>query len=252
MAESADSPLTLMDLVQQAHDLGVAVVQICDYPQIETWSPEALAELKQAADGVSIRFELGTRGVERAHLSRYLKLASILDVSFVRTMIKDADTPEARGLVVAALRDVLPEFIAQGVTLGLETYEQVASRDLLAVVEAVDSPSLGICLDPANCVARLEHPNDVVARLADHVLNIHVKDFDFVRQQGLVGFMLMGCPLGEGLLDYDGMIERVQPEARGINQVIEHWLPWQGTSAETCRMEQEWTLHNINVLRSKA
>lgn len=252
MAESADTPLTLADLVLEAHDLGIPVVQICDYPQIETWSDEALAELKQAADGVGIRFELGTRGVERAHLTRYLEIASSLDVSFVRTMIKDVETPAARDLVVAAIWDALPGFIAQGVSIGLETYEQVASQDLLAVVEAVDSPSLGVCLDPANSVARLEHPDDVVARLADHVLNIHVKDFVFLRQQGLVGFMLASCPLGEGMLDYDGIIERVQPATRGINQIIEHWLPWQGTSAETCRLEKEWTQHNINVLRSKA
>jgi hypothetical protein len=54
------------------------------------------------------------------------------------------------------------------------------------------------------------------------------------------------------LLDYDQMIDVVQPEQRGINQIIEHWLPWQGDSATTIRTEDEWTLHNLHYLRSKA
>ena len=47
-------------------------------------------------------------------------------------------------------------------TLALETYEQVATADLVGLVERIDSPRLGICLDPANVVARLELPRDCV------------------------------------------------------------------------------------------
>jgi 3-oxoisoapionate decarboxylase len=127
------------------------------------------------------------------------------------------------------------------VTLGLETYEQVPTSDLLAVVRGVDNQNLGVCLDPANCVARLELPASVVAEVAPHVVNMHIKDFMFVRQQGLVGFSLIGCPLGTGLLDYDAMVRAVRPQARGISQIVEHWLPRTGTIEETCRIEQEWT-----------
>lgn len=47
-------------------------------------------------------------------------------------------------------------------TRGLETYEQVKTSTLLEVVDAIDSQALGICLDPGNCVAVLEHPCDVI------------------------------------------------------------------------------------------
>ena len=76
-----------------------------------------------------------------------------------------------------------------------------------------------MCLDPANCVAALERPRDVVAATAPYVKNWHVKDFAFTRQAGWVGFNLAGCPLGEGLLDYDqfpqgrgSAIQRHQPD----------------------------------------
>ena len=97
----------------------------------------------------------------------------------------------------------------------------------------VDSPALGICLDPGNCVAALEPPTSTIERTAPYVRNLHVKDFAFSRRDGWVGFTFAGCPLGEGLLDYDFMIDTVRPDERGINQIIEHWLPWQGDSATT-------------------
>ena len=115
----------------------------------------------------------------------------------------------------------------------------------------VDSPALGICLDPGNCVAALETPTSTIVRTAPYVRNLHVKDFAFSRQDGWVGFTFAGCPLGEGLLDYDFMINTVRPHERGINQIIEHWLPWQGDSATTCHLEDQWTLGNLHYLRSK-
>ena len=104
------------------------------------------------------------------------------------------------------LAQAVPEYAERGVTLALETYEQVPSAQLVRIVEAVGSETLGICLDPANCVAGLELPTDVVSRTAPYVKNWHVKDFAFTRQAGWVGFTLTGCPLGEGLLDYDSVV----------------------------------------------
>ena len=82
--------------------------------------------------------------------------------------------------------------------------------------------------------------------------NIHVKDFAFSRRDGWVGFTLAGCPLGEGLLDYQHLVTTTRARERGLSQIIEHWLPWQGDSASTIRTENEWNLHNLTYLRSQA
>ena len=42
-----------------------------------------------------------------------------------------------------------------------------------------------------------------------------------------------------------------EPQAVGISQVVEHWLPWQGDSLTTTNTEDQWTLHNLDYLRSK-
>ena len=248
---TADRPLTLTDMVTKVAGWDVTLFQICDYPLIESAAPTELAELARHAAEQGVGLELGTRGVSPAHLHRYLELAEALGVTLVRSMLNAVDHRPAPDEAVDLLRQTMPAYEAAGVTLALETYEQVPVVTLVDVVDHVASPALGICLDPGNCVAALELPTDTIARTAPYVRNLHVKDFAFSRKDGWVGFTFAGAPLGEGLLDYDGMIKTVRPAERGINQIIEHWLPWQGDSATTITLEDQWTLHNLHYLRSK-
>lgn len=120
----------------------------------------------------------------------------------------------------------------------------------MSLVESVASRSLCICLDPANSVASLENPIDVIDRCAPYVANIHVKDFAFTRRGGWVGFTLEGVELGTGLLDYDHLMRVVDPESRGINRIIEHWLPWAGNFEETARLQNLWNRNNLSYLRN--
>ena len=248
---AAPRPLSLAEMLAQTRQLGASVFQICDYPAIESLSLPELRDLRDNAADLGITLELGTRGVRVAHLERYRELAAVLGVRFIRSMLNTADHKPSPAEAIELLRQVVPRFRDQGVTLGLETYEQVSTVDLLTVVHGVDSPYLGVCLDPGNCVARLEMPSSVIAEVAPYVVNMHIKDFVFTRQAGWVGFSLIGCPLGTGLLDYDGMIQAVRPEARGINQIVEHWLPRGSAIAETCRTEEEWTRHSAGFLLSR-
>jgi sugar phosphate isomerase/epimerase len=134
------------------------------------------------------------------------------------------------------------------VSLGLETYEMVSTTDLLGLVESVGDPGFGVVLDASNVVARLEQPRSVVEMCAPYVVNLHVKDFRFERAPGLVGFSLTGCPLGTGMLDLRHLFATVRPKQRGISQVVEHWLPWQGDEEATLAREREWTATALGTL----
>ena len=80
--------------------------------------------------------------------------------------------------------------------------------------------------------------------------NVHVKDFAFARQAGWVGFTYGGARMGEGLHDYAHLLETVGPRARGVNEIVEHWLSWQGDAETTIRTEREWTRNTVDYLRS--
>ena len=246
--ETAPRPLSLADLVAKTAAWGVDLLQLCDHPTLDRFDADQAADLAATGCDLGVRFELGTRGLDTAHLLHYLDLAGRLDVSLVRSMVKREEIAEAENL----LAKVVPAYAEAGVTLALETYEQIPTTTLVDLVTQAENAYLGIVLDPGNSVAALETPRSTIDLTADHTRNLHVKDFDFSRQAGWVGFTYAGARLGEGLLDYDYLVERVRPFDRGINQIVEHWLVWQGDSETTCRLEDEWTLHNLAYLRRKA
>lgn len=248
-SELAPERLDIIGMIERTAEAGVGLFQICDDVRIETMSDDELRRVAEVAHASGVVLELGTKGIAVAHLEKFLHIATLLGATLLRSMVTSGDDRPTHAEAVERLRQVLPAFEAAGVTIALETYEQLSSQELVDLVTTVDHPNLGICLDPANTVARLEHPADVIARTAPHVRNIHVKDFAFTRRGGWVGFTLEGAPLGTGLLDYDALTAVVQPEGRGINQIIEHWLPFGDSISETIAVERSWTAHNLQYLR---
>ena len=190
--DTAISPLSLTDMIEKTAEWDVKLFQICDYPAIDSYDDAALTKLRRHAESCAVTLEVGTRGVTPSHLSHYLHIAKLLGARLVRSMINTADHRPTPEQAVRMLGQSTPAYEQAGVTLALETYEQVPVRDLVGIVDAVDSPNLGICLDPANCVAALELPRDTIELTAPRVANVHVKDFAFTRQAGWVGFSLVG------------------------------------------------------------
>lgn len=248
-SDRVDEPLTLRGAFEATRSLDVDLFQICDYSPLESMSDREIRDAASTARDLGLTIELGTKGIPVAHLERFLQLAEAFDARLVRSMLYGVDSRPTLGEAELQLREVVPAYEAAGVTLALETYEQVATSDLVALVESFGSASLGICLDPGNVVARLERPRDCVEQTAPLVVNVHAKDFAFARQPGWVGFTYSGTAMGTGLHDYPHLLETVRPRERDINEVVEHWLPWQGDPETTVRTEREWTRTTVDYLR---
>ncbi len=251
LSDRVSAPISIHQALERTADLGVDLFQICDYAPLETMNDRELAALRDTAQRLGISLEVGTKGIEPEHLRHFLHIATVLGAPLLRTMFNSPGHAPTDEEAITIFTEVLPEFEAADVKIAVETYEQVPTSRILAVVTAVDSPYLGICSDPANTVASLEMPQQVIDAIAPYVLNMHVKDFGFTRKDGWVGFTYAGALLGEGLLDYDYMVTAFDPNRRNINQIVEHWLPWQDSEAETIRLENQWTQHSIQYLRSK-
>lgn len=249
-SDRVEQPLGLIDVLERTRELDVDLFQVCDWAPLLTLSDAELRDAATAARRLGVRIELGTKGVAPEHLRALLGLAEVFDAALVRSMVYAPGFRPTLDEAAGMLDEVLPGFEAAGVTLALETYEQVPTADLVGLIERVGSDRLGICLDPANVVAGLELPKDAVERCAPLTRNIHAKDFAFARQDGWVGFTYSGAPMGEGLHDYPHLLDTVRPEERGVNQIVEHWLPWQGDPDTTVRTEQEWTSTALDYLRS--
>jgi sugar phosphate isomerase/epimerase len=249
-SDRVSAPLSLVGAFEATKELGVDLFQICDYAPLDAMDDAELTDAAAAARDLGLTIELGTKGIEPDRLARFLHLAGVFDARLVRSMLSSPATRPTLTQAEEWLRSALPAYEASGVDLALETYEQISTADLVGLVERIDSPRLGICLDPANVVARLELPRGCVEATAPHVKNVHVKDFAFARQPGWVGFTYGGAPMGEGLHDYPHLLETVQPRENGVNEIVEHWLSWQEDAETTIRTEREWTRRTIEYLRS--
>ena len=248
-SDRVPEPLSLVGAFERTRELGVDLFQICDYAPLLTMSASEIDAAAAEARALGLTIELGTKGINPAHLTDFLRLADVFDATLLRSMVYSPDFRPSLDEAARILDGILPSFEAAGVTLALETYEQVPTVDLVGLVERADSDRLGICLDPANVVAGLELPKDAVNRCAPHTRNIHVKDFAFARQDGWVGFTYSGAPMGEGLHDYPHLLDTVRPDDRGINEIVEHWLPWQGDPETTVQAEIAWTANTLDYLR---
>lgn len=249
-SDRVPEPLSLVGAFEQTRALDVGLFQICDYAPLDTMPETELADAARAARDLDLVIQLGTKGIEPDRLEHHLRLADRFDARLVRSMLYGPDSRPSLDEAESWLRRALPSYEAAGVTIALETYEQVSTDDLTGLVERIDSPSLRICLDPANVVARLESPRDCIERTARMTGNVHAKDFAFARQPGWVGFTYSGAPMGEGLHDYHHLLATVRPRERGIDEIVEHWLPWQGDAETTVRTEREWTRTALDYLRS--
>lgn len=251
MSNRMPRPMDLGDVLRETAKLGLPLLQVCDYTAIEGFTRSQLRKFRDRATDLGIALELGTKGIAPAQLRRYREIASELGATLLRSMLYSSDYRPSLEQAEHDLRDVISDFEQHGITLALETYEQVSGEALLALTDSIDSKHLGICLDVGNMVAALETPNGIAELTAPRVVNLHIKDFSFTRNDGMVGFTFAGCPLGEGLLDYTSLTETVRPNQRNINQIIELWLPWQGDPATTWTREDEWTRHAVDYLTQR-
>jgi sugar phosphate isomerase/epimerase len=249
-SEANPGALSLAEVFEETVNLGINLFQICDFAPLDRMSDLEISEVASKAKSLGLEIELGTKGIEPARLRRYLEVAKLFDAKLVRSMIFSDDFKPSKAEAIDILKQEVGGFESAGVVLAIETYEQISTSDLVEIMNAVDSPNLGICLDPANVVARLENPKDCVELVASWVRSVHAKDFEFSRHDGWVGFSYSGAKLGSGLHDYGHLLATVKPRTSGINEIIEHWISWQGSIEATIAKEKHWTRGSINYLRS--
>jgi len=246
-----EKPLTAIGLLKKAQALAVNVVQFCDNLPLHKISKKELDELRVTAQNMEISIEVGTRGVKPDHLLHYLEIAKLLGANILRTMIHTPDYAPDIEQAISWIREALPKFMEAGIYIAVENHDRYKSRELANLIKKVNSPYVGICLDTVNSFGALEGPEQVVKELAPYILNLHIKDFDIVRVDHQMGFIILGCPAGDGRLDIEWLLEVVKKEGKNPNAILELWTPFSETIEKTILKENEWANKSIHFLRRK-
>ncbi len=243
------APLGPLDLVDAAAGLGVPVLQLADNVPVAALDAGGLAGLRAHAAREGVRLELGARGLTAASLDRHLTVARALDARLLRYVVDAPGHEPSAGAVVALLRDRLGALDEHGVTVALENPDRVTVAQLAAIVRAVDSPRVGICLDTVNSIGSGEGLGAVLTALAPLTVSLHVKDFAIRRRRHGMGFVVTGARLGDGMLDLAGVLAAVGRHGRCATAVLEQWAPERPTVAETVALERDWARAGSDVLR---
>lgn len=230
-------------LLHRAGELGAQVVQFCDNLPLHPLTPRRYRALLEVARTVGVDVELGTRGLGRESLARYVELAERAGCRALRLVLDSSDAAAAE----AAARDLLPDLHRAGVALAIENHADLPAADLADLVRRIDDPAVGVCLDTANSIGLLERPEETVEALAPLAVQVHVKDFAV--EPAAIGYRVTGRPLGEGWLDLAGVLGAALRSDLDPDLCVELWMDPAESREATLAREREWVAASLNALR---
>jgi 3-oxoisoapionate decarboxylase len=223
----SDRPaITARGVMDQALALGLAGVEI----PARMLDAEDVEKIGTYAADNGLFVTLDTSGYDPEALARVVELAGRVGAPTVRTVVGGAkiggDRRPLAGRWQAFLDEVLSNLrtaavAAQqaGVTLAVENHQDLASEELVWLCESIDSPHFGVNLDSGNPLATAEEPIDYFRRIAPWIKNVHLKDY--WTWWGPEGYLLVRCPLGQGLTDFPALLDILDADAPGASMAIE-------------------------------
>jgi sugar phosphate isomerase/epimerase len=234
---------------------------------LETLDPSYLKEVRAAAEGHGLYLEynfsldLGGMGIGIQHnLDEAIATAAALGSDIVKvSMDLVRPRPLAAGRfhpqvkeqmksVADRLRTAAPAAEAAGVRLAVENHCDSFSEEILWLLDLVDHPAVGACIDTVNALMVMEDPMQAIANLAPRAFTNHFRDDRIELQR--YGFKLTGAAVGEGDLDMKKAYEifKTKSNMRRINIETEMEIPLDNM-AQALRMEKETIERSIRYCR---
>lgn len=156
---------------------------------------------------------------------------------------------QACGRKRASLQAILPDFASANVRLAIENHDRFPAKTLADIIERCGSSQLGICFDTANSLGCGEDVHTVLSVLRPHIINVHVKDFRVTRLPHKKGFLVEGCPAGQGILKIPTLIAELQKDQRELSVILEQWPAPEATIEQSIAKEEAWARESISYLR---
>ena len=199
--------------------------------------PEHIARVAQAIRRHGMFVELDTRGTDPAHLAHILDVAEQLGADVVRTFVMSGGgyshgnlagsfDPEAFARAAQQLRELVPLLQKKRIRLAVENHELETIGEILALVEQVDSPWVGVHLDVGNTMMAWEDPLEATLQAAHRTVTTHIKDHIICRNGPDGPAVVCGVPLGEGNLDLEAICRVLYARSTLQRLIIEMCYPY--------------------------
>jgi sugar phosphate isomerase/epimerase len=214
-------PMDLFQFIDACADMGLDGVQI-DAVHLKSQDSGYLDVIKASADARGMYLEYGITGIEKDDLLYHLDIARRLGANVMRTYIgfnprdKRVDVAQETSRAEGALNAVKDIARQYGIKIAVENHCDLTTGELLSLIQRIDSPSVGVCVDLGNFMIHLENPVESVRRLAPYIVNTHFKDYAFSMENW--GFKAFGVPLGEGMIDLKSIL-KILIEESGLDRI---------------------------------
>jgi 3-oxoisoapionate decarboxylase len=206
--------MTVWDFLERARGLGAEAVSLeaCYLPATDAF----LGRLRDTLDehgfervwawGHPDGLGSGAKPEAAEDLVRHLGIARRVGAGVMRICCggrrtRPASWAEHKAGLVPLLRRLVGAAEANGVAMAIENHIDLLAGELVELLETIDSPWLGVCLDTANNLRMAEEPLEVVRALAPFARATHVKDVA-ARPGAADAFAAWpSVPLGAGVVD---------------------------------------------------
>ncbi|MFO7714801.1 sugar phosphate isomerase/epimerase family protein [Desulfosarcina sp.] len=185
---------------------------------LESLEPEYLQEVGSAAKEAGLYLEYnfsmdrGGFGIGRQHdIETAIEIAGHLGADIVKVgMDLRRPRPVAASrfhpqiiaqmeAVADLLKAAAPLAAGRGIRLAVENHCDTFSEEILWLLDRIDSPVVGACIDTVNGLHVMEDPMTAIENLAPRALTNHFRDDRIEFQRW--GFKLVGAAVGEGDID---------------------------------------------------
>ena len=242
-------PLT--HIVEQAAQLGLDTLQICENARPLELTATQWAHLQRQAAASGLALGLGCKTTSRDVFARYLERSADLPGKILRLVFEEeSGAPPSKEHVDRFLQQAAPMLEAAGMKLAIENHFDVPSAMLAEAVDPYPRGLIGFCVDTANSLRNFDSPEHVLALLGPRAFCYHIKDFTVAGH--LLGFAVTGAPLGRGALKLDGLLRRIFDHNPEPDFYVENWVPATGDRDTDIHQDEAWLLESVEVLRTRA
>lgn len=239
--------MTAMDICRRAEEMGVKVVQLCENVPME-WD-DFTSVWDWICERHDFAVELGARGLHDGEVDARISMVDKYGGDFIRLVVDSSGHEPTPDEVIVWLQETI-NLMRPGMRIALENHDRFPAQVLVKIIEEAGPDRVGITLDTVNSFGALEGPQHVVETLAPYVLSLHIKDFTIRRVPSQMGFVIEGCPAGQGRLDIPWLLSVIRDAGRDPNAIIELWTPPAETLEATIAREAEWAKMSVDYMRT--
>ena len=117
------------------------------------------------------------------------------------------------------LKSILPILEKYNFKLLIENHQDLNSFEIIDIIEKVSTKYIGVNWDIGNSIAKLETPEQFFENTKKYIGNIHLKDYVLIESDN--GFLLKRCPIGEGFVNFEYILSKIEEEIGDTSMSIE-------------------------------